>query len=207
MNNSKIRLSSIFKKEVRKKLCLSMAKDVFRTLSLVNEVDEVVVVSSDKTIMELASEKKFKIIKEEKDEGVNKAVLQAILYAIDHGASSTLILPADVPLIQPSDIQQIINRYLYEKSVLIVPSIRRDGTNALLMKPPNIIETSYDKMSFRTHIQFSFNKNIKLYILMIRNLMLDIDNIYDVQEFIRKKNMTETYKILSTIVINRNKIL
>jgi 2-phospho-L-lactate guanylyltransferase len=197
LDNSKIRLSSVFNSEIRKKISHLMMRDIFESLSLSKEVDQVVVISSDKLALEMALEKGFSIIREDKDEGVNKAVFKANEYSLEMGAASTLVIPADIPLLKPSDIQHIISTASQSESALIIPSLREDGTNALFRTPPNIIETSYDKESYRTHIQLTLEKNILLFILRMRNIMLDIDTIGDIYEFMSEESQTETYHFLS----------
>lgn len=200
LNNSKLRLSSIFNNETRKKISLLMMSDIFESLTKAKDIDEVVAISSDELALAIAIKNGFQIIREDKDKGVNEAVLKANKYSIRKGATSTLVIPADIPLLKPGDIQQIIKAASTLKSVVITPSLREDGTNALFRRPPNIIETSYDKESYKTHTQYSFEKNIRLSILRIRNIMLDIDTEEDIYKFMSKESQTETYHYLSTLI-------
>jgi 2-phospho-L-lactate guanylyltransferase len=116
---------------------------------------------------------------------------------LNNGASSTIIIPADIPLIKPGDIKKIVNSSRNTQSVVIVPSKRMDGTNALLRSPPDVIKTSYDFSSYTTHKKYASEQKIPVSILKLYSVMLDLDLQEDLEEFMDKESETQTYKFLS----------
>lgn len=173
-----------------------MIQDVFKSVSKTSEIDEIIIVSPDTEVLKLTHEFGFTTILEKKQLGVNIAVTIANKYCLNKGATSTLVLPADIPLIQPKDIKKIIETTKNSKSVVIIPSNRFDGTNALLRTPPNIIKTSYDKSSYKLHKQNSFNEKISIYEIHLKSIMLDLDIPEDIKEFMKIPSNTDTYRFL-----------
>lgn len=197
LDTGKLRLSTVLDREGRRELSLCMLRDVLKVAASAEDVDEVVVVSPDQEALNLAEETGFTPLKEEEQRGVNMAVKDANAFSLSRGASSTLVLPADIPLIQPRDIQEIVEASKPEASVVITPAIRMDGTNALLRRPPEVIQTSYDKESYRTHIRYASEKNIHLAVIRSKTVMLDLDIPKDIKEFMSTESDTETYRFLS----------
>ncbi len=200
LDTGKQRLASILGKEERRVFSLCMLQDVLNTVSSTEGVDETVIVSPDKEVLETAEKAGLTPLKEEVQRGVNIAVKAANDFCIRRGASSTLVLPADIPLIQPRDIRRLMEALKTGDSVVITPSKRMDGTNALLRRPPKVIQTSYDKESYLTHIRYAEEKGVHLSIMRLRRVMLDLDIVEDVKEFLREESGTETYRCLSKIM-------
>lgn len=141
----------------RQTLTLAMLEDVLKAVKC-SEVCQTVVISSDRTIKELANNFGVSYLEERKYE-LNRAVKQATEWCIQNNANSVLILPADIPLITPADINQIVKLCSTENSVVISPS-QNSGTNALLQKPPDIIHTHFGPNSFSKHKTEALHKGI-----------------------------------------------
>lgn len=174
-----------------------MIQDVFKSVSITSEIKEVIVVSPDVNVLNFAKTFGFRTMMEKAQVGVNNAVIKANKFCLNNGATSTLVLPSDIPLIQPNDIQKILEAKNNSASVVITPSKRMDGTNALLLSPPDIIKTSYDNSSFKEHKQNALNKKIPFVEVLIESIMLDIDIPQDIEEFMMITSNTNTYRFLS----------
>lgn len=199
LDTGKLRLSTILNTKGRREISLRMLQDVLKAVASAEEVDDAVVVSPDQDALNLAKETGFKPLKEEAQIGVNMAVKAANAFSLSRGASSTLVLPADIPLVQPRDIQEMVKASKPKASVVITPSTRMDGTNALLRRPPEIIQSAYDKESYRTHIRYAKEKNVHLTVIKSKTVMLDLDIPEDIAEFMAVKSDTETYRYLSRV--------
>ncbi len=202
LDKVKLRLSSLLNKEMRRELSLFMLRDVLKTIASTKEVDEAVVVSSDKAVLDVAEDYGFTPLDEGFQNGVNQAIEVANALCLRNGASSTLVLPADIPLIKPEDILQILGASRVEDSIVITPCIRLCGINALLRRPPDVIRTSYDNESFKTHIKYAYQENIHLSVVKLKSVMLDIDTPEDIKEFMSIRNVTETYDFISKAIPN-----
>src|SRR5215217_7611084 len=81
---------------------------------------------------------------EEKERGVNSAVALADSYCMKKAADATMVIPHDLPLLNSTDISKACELAENEsRCIVICPSLRYDGTNMLLRKPPSIIATFY----------------------------------------------------------------
>jgi len=155
---SKTRLSTLFTSQERRFLTLAMLQDVLGALKS-SKVNKTIVISSDPTVQRFAKDFGITFLKEAQ-EGLNQALDQATKWCIRNAAESVLVLPADVPLITPKEIDQIIKLALNFNSIVISPSLN-GGTNALLQTPPGIISSSFRSESFRKHISHALAKHIQ----------------------------------------------
>jgi len=184
--NGKSRLAKLLSAEQRSMLCISMLKDVLSTLVRSRLIEGVAVVTSDSKVKEVAYSYGATVL-EDREQGVNNAVAVADSYASNFDAS--LVLPQDIPLVDILDIEFIYNAALYSKRcVVITPSWRLDGTNALLRRGPKIIETHYDEDSYTMHIREALEKGVKVKILLSKRVMQDIDDVDDLYSVLNDNN-------------------
>ena len=200
LDNAKSRLSSLLTDDERKQFCLKMLEDVLETVKSTKHPHETVVVSNDPTVSKVAKNFDAAYLKERKT-GLNKSVSEAVDWCVERGAASVLVLPADIPLVTPNDLDRIL--MLGEKaSVVISPSSSGKGTNALLLTPPNVSPTFYGPHSFQRHTKEA--KKLKISCRRYRSpeLALDIDTIEDLTYFVSlKAKETYAYKMLEEIKV------
>src|SRR3990172_28777 len=60
-----------------------------------------------------------------------------------YGVSAVLVLPADLPLLAGEDVQSLIAHAQNPPVVAIAPDRHQQGTNALLITPPGLIEYEF----------------------------------------------------------------
>ena len=80
---------------------------------------------------------------------------------------------------KPSDIDNIFCFFKSETGVLIVPSRQFNGTNALLQSPVGVMNTQYDRGSYRYQLDAAKAVTKNTSIALIRRIMLDIDDLSD----------------------------
>ena len=201
LTEGKRRLSKILGDGQREALTFHMLRDVLLTVLNSPRVEEAVVVSSDSEILRFASELGAVTLAESGNLGVNAAVSRGAAYCVAEGASSLLILPADIPLLSSLDLEALTS-LSSECSMVLTPSLRLDGTNALLLRPPKILETSYDADSFRSHLAAGKLKGLKVKVYLSGRVMLDLDLPEDLELFLRLEagRNTETYRFASEIL-------
>ena len=195
LDNAKSRLASIFTDDERKHFCLKMLEDVLRTVKSTKRPHEIVVVSQDPMVSKTAKNFEAAYLKEGKME-LNEAVSKGINWCVEMGAASVLILPADIPLVMPRDLDRIL--VLGKKaSMVISPSRNGKGTNALFLTPPKVSPTFYGPHSFRRHIKEAKKLKVSCRRYESPRLALDIDTIKDLSYFISlKAKETSSYKML-----------
>ena len=168
----------------RAHLCHLMLREVLEALSASPEISRTFVVTRDAEAVRLASKYGASIIHDECEAGVNEAVALARPPAVSWGASATLVLPQDIPLIEPSDIAALMRTQMPPDFVTVVPSRRFDGTNALLCMPPDAIKTSYDEDSYRAHMASARLRTSNASLLLVPRIMQDIDVLEDLHSAI-----------------------
>ncbi len=197
--NAKTRLSSILDKDDRIRLSLLMLEDTLKILSAVHLLTQVITVSADKRVEEIAVKYGANFLLEEKERGVNSAVALADSYCMKEAADATMVIPYDLPLLDSTDISKACELAENEsRCIVICPSLRYDGTNMLLRKPPSIISTFYDADSYNMHVKAAVRLGIPVKRLFSKSLMHDIDTPEDALEII-KEEKTVTARSLEFI--------
>ena len=102
-----------------------------------------------------------------------------------------LILPADLPLLTPRDVQEIISHADEPPVVVIAPDRRQEGTNALLVSPAGLIDYTYGRNSFKRHCDRAARSGARLEICEIPGVALDLD-IPDDLELLRRMEAVPT---------------
>src|SRR5260370_23286937 len=107
--NAKERLAPAVEHHARTELAHAMLRDVLGALSDYGE-DEVSLVTSDPFAEELASQYGFGIIRDESNLSETNAIEMATRLCESRGVESTLVIPADIPLIDAREIHAIYER-------------------------------------------------------------------------------------------------
>jgi 2-phospho-L-lactate guanylyltransferase len=189
--NAKTRLSSILDTDDRIRLSLLMLKDTLQILSAVHSLSQLITVSADKRVGEIAVKYGANFLLEEKERGVNSAVALADSYCMKKAADATMVIPHDLPLLDSTDISKACELAENEsRCIVICPSLRYDGTNMLLRKPPSIIATFYDADSYNMHVKAAIRLGIPVKRLFSKALMHDIDTPEDALEVMKEETVT-----------------
>jgi 2-phospho-L-lactate guanylyltransferase len=197
--NAKARLSPMFSADDRIHLSSLMLDDTLSALAGARSLDQVIVVSTDKRAEEIAASHGAKFLREQKESGVNSAVMMADGYCTEQGADATVVLPQDLPLLDAVDI--VIGCDLAEKEdrcIVICPSLRYDGTNFLLRKPPSVMETYYDNDSYETHIKVASGRGIPVKFFFSKRLMSDIDTPEDARHLATEAGSGKTLEFIKS---------
>jgi 2-phospho-L-lactate/phosphoenolpyruvate guanylyltransferase len=152
-----------------------------KTVSNTELIKKIILVSKDEEALGIG--KKFGAIGiyDEFEQGVNSAVLLADNYLVKEGFDATMVFPQDIPLMLPEDIQTLYEMRTSNRCVLVVPSRKFDGTNALFRSPSDVMETHYDEDSYKIHLNTAEKRNAQSALVLIRRIMLDIDDPSDLR--------------------------
>jgi F420 biosynthesis protein FbiB-like protein len=104
--------------------------------------------------------------------GLNAALTFAADDLARQGAAGLLVLPADVPLATPGDIEIVLAAWQGE-TVVLCPS-RSGGTGALALRPPQAIPFHFGPRSFAAHRRAAAERGLPVAVLSRPNLALDI---------------------------------
>jgi 2-phospho-L-lactate guanylyltransferase len=174
---AKMRLSALLSLRERQAFTLAMLEDVLRAVRR-SKICQIVVISPDSVVQEFAQNFGVTVL-QERTYGLNEAAEQATLWCIRKNAELVLILPADIPLLKPEDVNEIIG-LSSENSCIVVSPSRNGGTNALLRKPPNAVSLRFGTDSFRKHLAEASARNVPSKVYLSHRVSLDIDSIEDV---------------------------
>lgn len=189
--NAKTRLSSMLDTEDRIRLSSLMLEDTLQILSVAPPLTQVIIVSADKRADEIATKHGAKFLPEEKEKGVNSAVALADGYCIEkEAADATIVIPHDLPLLDSIVISKACELAKKESTCIVIcPSVRYDGTNMLLRKPPSVIGTFYETDSYNMHVRTAIKLGIPVKPLLSKSLMYDIDTPEDALQLIKEENV------------------
>lgn len=197
---AKQRLSSVLNAGERRQLAEAMLLDVFQAVAFAAPREMVCVVTGDAQVRQLAGDFKFQIIADTENLGETQAIAMATAIVERGGHSFTLVLPADVPLAQPEEIQSILAAAPREGCV-IVPDRHGRGSNAVLRTPPALFPLRFGDDSFRPHVAAARATGKQLVVLQLEGLALDVDRPPDLmalsslpgrsraQEFLRRLDL------------------
>lgn len=179
--SGKMRLSPLLGVQERARLSELMLQDTLAALSAARSISEIVAVSSDKRAKEIAEKYKATVLSQERDSGVNSAVALADAYAARKHATATIVVPQDLPLLAPADIDSVC-AMAKGRCIAICPSLRFDGTNILLRTPPDVIATSYDNNSYEAHMRSAKDAGATVHVVKSDLLMFDVDTPDDARQ-------------------------
>jgi 2-phospho-L-lactate guanylyltransferase len=192
-SQAKTRLSPTLTSLERENLLKAMLNDVISAIR--TSVDEVVVISSDRDVLNFVDDLKVISLQEEGETDLNGALTQAVEWCSQY-ASQVLIVPSDVPLIHQDQVQEIVE--LAEKWPVVIAPAKGGGTNALLC-PTRGIHMKFGDWSFFEHLKEAENEGVSWYIYDSFYLSLDVNTAEDLGEIMIHGFGTETRKFLKSI--------
>ena len=159
-------------------------------------ISTVLVVGADKEFLRFAKHQGAEVLEEKRSSGVNDAVSRATVLCERRGVEATLVLPADIPLVTHRDIAVLCDIASLSRNIVMCPSLRLDGTNALYRSPPSAITTYFDQNSFANHYAEARRSSMSSSLFLSRNLMLDIDSPWDLKKLLSYDTKTNSSRYL-----------
>lgn len=158
-----------------------MLERVLESTSQSKAIARTILVSRDEGAFEIG--KRFNAVQifEDSESGVNHAVSLADRYLAENGFDTSVVFPQDIPMMQPQDITSLIKFQTMRNSLLVVPSRKFDGTNALVRTPVDVMETHYDEDSYKIHLTTGKSRKISTSFVLISRIMWDVDSRSDLE--------------------------
>ncbi len=186
---SKSRLAAVLSAEQRAELIRVIFRRTLSVLQQVSAVQHILVISSDPDVWQLAETYHVFTLHEERPSGLNTAVSVAVHHATQQGATSTLILPADLPFLQKEDVWQLIHalspinnqppHQMAPGKMVISTDLHQDGTNALLLTSPLGFTFHYGPGSFHHHLRQARQLHLSIHSVHSPRLQFDLDTVED----------------------------
>jgi 2-phospho-L-lactate guanylyltransferase len=133
---------------------------------------------------------------EESQVSESASVDAASKHLAEEGVDAMLRLPADLPLVQSSDVADLLSLPIASRSAVLVPSWDHRGTNALLRTPPDLFPSQFGQDSFALHVRKAAEANAPLQVVENPRLALDLDDAHDIARFLAQPAPGETYRTL-----------
>jgi 2-phospho-L-lactate guanylyltransferase len=173
---AKQRLASSLAPGSRQELAQAMFQDVLASLRKTDGIERIVVVASEPTV-EFATDDQVVLIEDEARAGQSHAALAGVGWAVTAGFDRALLVPGDTPLLAAAEIGQLLVKA--PEAVVIVPDRHGSGTNALLLRPPTVIQPSFGPDSLRRHVAAATAAGVTHRIERVPSLILDVDTPAD----------------------------
>jgi 2-phospho-L-lactate guanylyltransferase len=199
LSSAKQRLASVLDQPSRTALAQAMLHDVLAALHQWKGCPPVAVVSSDPYALELAGEYQFKVIPDPDNPGETGAIEMATGVCVERGVESTLVIPADIPLIQARELEEILRRAPAEGSVL-VPAGDGRGTNAAFRRPANLFPLRFGNDSFKPHRAAAQATGKPCVVLQLPGIAVDVDNPADLETLVSLAGETRAQRLARELV-------
>ncbi len=175
LRRGKSRLAGVLSEEERADLNRHLLQNTVSTLKNIPEIEHVLVVSRDQSALSLARDLGARTVLENGSPQLNVALERATIVAQTYETSGVLILPADLPLITPEDVNRMLEQATDPPVVVVAPDRHRRGTNALLVSPAGLIEYQYGANSFERHCELARDAGARVEVCDLPSLNLDLD--------------------------------
>jgi 2-phospho-L-lactate guanylyltransferase len=180
LDQAKQRLGTAFSESERREIAGALFEDAL-VLCAGTEFLRWWVVSDDPEVLDAARERGLGAV-QDPGEALNQALTLGIAAASLEGAGSVTIVPADLPLARPEDIEAILDTGVTSEMV-IVPS-GDGGTNALYLRPPDLIEPRFGESSLKAHLAIAEERKLRCSVLALERMALDIDTELDARRLV-----------------------
>lgn len=183
LNRAKSRLSQVLTPEQRQQLAETMLRHVLDVIRSTPQIMGTLVISRDTKALAIAREYGAHTVQESGQPELNTALMRATQVIARWKAGAILILPADLPLIASEDIAMMTEMGQKDYSVVISTDQHEDGTNAMFIRPPGLIEYAYGTGSYKRHVELAREAGAEVKVYHSERLSLDIDVPADLQSY------------------------
>ncbi|MBQ75992.1 MAG: 2-phospho-L-lactate guanylyltransferase [Gammaproteobacteria bacterium] len=187
LENAKQRLAPALDTDERNHLFRAMVEDVLTAAEACTQVDEIVVVTRDHVVAELALAYGAEVLNEPESAGLIPSVAKAAESLANNGVNIMLFLPGDVPLVTPEELEIVLEGFGRQDGpeFMIVPASDLGGSNCIACSPPDCMEFGFGEDSFRRHLAIARSLDIEPSVAKLPGIGLDIDTPEDLIELSR----------------------
>jgi len=179
-SGAKQRLTGALSDGLRRALAEAMVTDVLIALRRARRVNEVLVVTGEHTAVALAAGYDAAAVVDDPDDAShNAAAERGVAAALERGATRVLLVPGDCPALDPAELDDLLARPETQPSVVVVPDRHGDGTNALLLTPPDVIAPAFGPGSRERHERMAREVGVACDVVDVPSLGYDVDTADD----------------------------
>jgi len=185
LRNAKQRLAGVLTPQERFGLAEAMLADTIRAVQGVRRADKIFVVTNYNPALRIAEENGWEILNEERQISETDSVDAASRICEGRGVKALLRVPLDVPLVQASDIDDLLAVECEEPALVIVPSRDGMGTNAILRMPPALFPSHFGMGSFAKHVGEAERVGARVIFRRSARLEIDVDDEADLRALLK----------------------
>jgi 2-phospho-L-lactate guanylyltransferase len=176
---AKQRLADVLGAGSRQALAQAMFRDVLCSLRRVPRLDAIVVVTRDPVAEAAALSHRIPVLSDA-GAGQTPAASVGLRHATALDARRALLVPGDVPLIDPGEVGEWLEACRRDPLDLhIVPDRHGEGTNALLIDPPGAFEPAFGEGSLERHSDRARAAGLTFQVDTVPSLLGDVDTPED----------------------------
>ena len=194
LKQAKQRLAPILSQAARTELAGAMLHDVLDTLGAWQNRPEVAVVTCDPFALELASRYGFEVFADHANTGETDAIVMATHVCETRGIDSTLVIPADIPLMESWELERILEA-APERGSVLVPAGDGRGTNAAFRRPAGLFPLRFGNDSFKPHFAAAQASGQRCVVLPLPGIAVDVDNPSDLKQLVALPGETRTQRL------------
>jgi FO synthase len=178
----KTRLASVLSAHQRVALVRTLLSHVLSTLRATPEVEHIALVSSERD--GVADDVPLLV---DDGEDLNAGLESGVAHAIAAGATTVLIVPADLPLLRVHDIRELILA-ARRTGIALAPDRHERGTNAVCMTLPARLRLQFGEESFQRHCRLAAEGGATAACVRTESLGFDLDTAADWRLFARERS-------------------
>lgn len=119
--------------------------------------------------------------------GLDAAVTHGVRLAIERGATTAVVLAGDLPLLEADDVSALVAAAEGTRAVVVATDRHGSGTNALVLRPPDVIRPAFGPDSRARHLASTEAVGASARSTDPERVALDIDTPDDLAELTRRR--------------------
>ena len=173
---AKSRLAGSLDPPARARLMHDTLRRTLQALKQIEMISDIIVITRDAEVSDWAREWGAHVVHEQAD-GLNESLHEA--RSLFPAADAVLVVPADLGWLDGEDIRAMTALATQTPSVIIAPDRHEHGTNALLLRPPAIIDFCFGADSAHQHAARAEAQGITPQWYRSSSISLDVDEPED----------------------------
>jgi 2-phospho-L-lactate guanylyltransferase len=179
LDGAKQRLAPALTPAQRRELAQTMLTEVLDALAATRGLAGVALVTLDPFATAAAARLGFRVLTGQARDGHTAAVTSAARILTEEGAAGILTLPGDIPAITSNELESALAAHRPAPSFTIVPAHDEQGSNCIILSPPNAVPLRFGDNSYHPHLAAARALGIEPTILRLPGIGMDIDHPAD----------------------------
>ena len=177
---AKTRLAGALDAEERQDLAELLLTRTVTAALFVGRIADVLVISPDREVLQRAADLGARTLRQ-RSRGLNAGIAEGRADVVAGGADAILVLPIDLAFVSSEALDAVLDAHSQcgsERCVVLVTDRHGNGTNLLLLRPPDVVEFAFGPGSRRAH-RLAAEAAGAVYVEVDGPLEIDIDTPAD----------------------------